>query len=148
MKLQESGENYLENIYILQKRIGNVHSVDLAREMDFSKPSVSRAIHLLEDHHYLTIEEDGTLHLTESGLEVAKKIYERHVFLSEYLMAIGVPEDIAVEDACRMEHVISETSFSLMKEHIFHCFNECPKARDDSFFNFNRQALREIESES
>lgn len=143
MKLQESGENYLENIYILQKENGFVRSVDLAREMDFSKPSVSRAIHLLEDQGYLLIEEDGNLKLTEKGTETASMIYERHVYLSNYLMAIGVPEDVAVEDACRMEHVISQESFERMKQHISHCLNHCPKAKDESFLNLNNKKIRE-----
>lgn len=123
MKLKESGENYLENIYILQKRNGSVRSVDLAREMDFSKPSVSRAIHLLEDEGYLKIEDSGNLRLSESGLEVAKRIYERHVFFSSYLMALGVDEETAVTDACLLEHDISSRSFDAMKEHLS---NVCP----------------------
>lgn len=138
MKLQESGENYLENILILEKRQDIVRSVDLAREMDFSKPSVSRAIHLLEDNGYLVIEESGHLALTEKGREVAEIIYERHVFLTEYLMALGVDEVTAAEDACRMEHAISQTSFERMKDHVKHCALHCVHANhDDAFFQFN-----------
>lgn len=143
MKLQESGENYLENIYILQKENDIVRSVDLARAMDFSKPSVSRAIHSLEDSGYLKIESNGNLALTEAGLHVAKHIYERHVFLSNYLMAIGVPEEIAAEDACRIEHVISQESFERMKKHIHHCATECPKSSDERFIKFNKGLLKQ-----
>lgn len=138
MKLQESGENYLENILILEKRQDLVRSVDLAREMDFSKPSVSRAIHLLEDNGYLNIEESGHLALTDKGRDVAEMIYERHVFLTEYLMALGVDEETAAEDACRMEHAISQKSFEKMKEHVKHCALHCVrKNHDDAFFQFN-----------
>ncbi len=118
MKLQESGENYLENILILKKRLGRVRSVDLATEMSFSKPSISRAVHLLEDSKLLVIENDGTIELTEKGMSIAEKIYERHVFLTQFLMSIGVDEKTAAEDACRMEHAISDESFSKMKLHM------------------------------
>lgn len=118
MKLQESGENYLENILILKKRLGRVRSVDLATEMNFSKPSISRAVHVLEDSKLLLIENDGTIELTEKGHSIAEKIYERHVFLTQFLMSIGVDEKIAAEDACRMEHTVSEESFGKMKLHM------------------------------
>lgn len=142
MKLQESGENYLENILILERKNGQVRSVDLAREMDFSKPSVSRAIHLLEDNGYLKISNTGLLELTNSGREVAEMIYERHLFLSNYLMALGVDPETAADDACRMEHVISAESFSKMKQHIKNCAENCPHANDDQLFCFNTRYLQ------
>ncbi|MDO5733855.1 MAG: metal-dependent transcriptional regulator [Eubacteriales bacterium] len=137
-KLQESGENYLENILILEKRIGSVRSVDLAREMGFSKPSVSRAIHLLKDQGYLQIEDNGHLILTEDGRAVAEMIYDRHIFITEYLMGLGVPEEIAAEDACRIEHVISQESFDKLRDHVTYCTYKCPAAHSDKrFFDFN-----------
>ncbi len=137
-RLQESGENYLENILILEKRLGFVRSVDLAREMGFSKPSVSRAIHLLEDKGFLEIQDNGNLKLTEQGRELAEMIYDRHVFLTEYLMGIGVPEEIAAEDACRIEHVISHESLEMMRQHVTYCTFKCPAAKSDKrFFDFN-----------
>ena len=142
MKLKESGENYLENIYILQKRNGSVRYVDLAREMDFSKPSVSRAIHLLEDEGYLKIEDSGNLRLSESGLEVAKRIYERHVFFSSYLMALGVDEDTAVTDACLLEHDISSRSFDAMKEHLSKCMSCEHFNNDEHFLKYNNESIR------
>lgn len=142
MKLQESGENYLENILILQRKNGQVRSVDLAREMDFSKPSVSRAIHLLEDNGYLRIVDGGFLELTDVGREVAEMIYERHLFLSNYLMALGVDPEQAAEDACRMEHVISPESFAKMKQHVQHCAQNCPHANDEQLFCYNTRFLQ------
>ena len=118
MKLQESGEMYLETIYILSQDEREVHSVDVASEMGFSKPSVSRAVNLLKDNGYLNIDRDGTLTLTETGLEVAERIYERHRILSEVLMSLGVKKKTAVEDACRIEHVISAESFDQIKKHM------------------------------
>lgn len=144
MKLAESGENYLENIYILQKKLGMVRSIDLAREMDFSKPSVSRAIHALEKQGLLVMEENGNLQLTEKGERIAADIYERHVFLSNYLIAIGVDEEIAAMDACRIEHVISKESFERMKAHIHHCARECPKAANERFIKFNKEMMEEL----
>ncbi|MDO5737704.1 MAG: metal-dependent transcriptional regulator [Eubacteriales bacterium] len=139
-RLQESGENYLENILILEKRLGNVRSVDLAREMGFSKPSVSRAIHLLQDKGYLQMVDGGYLKLTEAGRALAEMIYDRHIFLTQYLMGLGVPEEIAAEDACRMEHIISEESIERLRQHVTFCTFKCPAARSDRrFFDFNVQ---------
>ena len=118
MKLQESGEMYLETIYILSQDNPEVHSVDVASEMGFSKPSVSRAVNLLKDNGYLDIDRNGVLRLTESGLEVAERIYERHRVISEGLMYLGVKKKTAVEDACRIEHVISAESFEKIKKHL------------------------------
>ena len=115
MKLHASGEDYLEAILILQKKIGMVRSVDLARYMEFSKPSISHAVGVLKDGGYLLVDGDGHLQLTYAGKAVAEKIYERHRFLTEMLTGLGVPQETAEEDACRIEHVISEASFQSLK---------------------------------
>ena len=116
MKIHALGEDYLEAILMLQKKSGMVRSVDLARHMGFSKPSISHAVGVLRNGGFLTVDKDGFLHLTEPGQEVAEKIYERHRFFTEWLMAIGVEEETAEVDACRIEHVISEESFQKLKE--------------------------------
>ena len=118
MALQESGEMYLETIYVLSKKSDSVRSLDVAEQMGFSKPSVSRAVKLLKEGEYLTVDKDGYLHLTESGLAVAKKIYERHTVLTELLVSLGVSRETAAEDACKIEHVISDESFAAMKNHL------------------------------
>ncbi|MBR2432655.1 MAG: metal-dependent transcriptional regulator [Clostridia bacterium] len=115
MNLQESGEMYLETIYILTKERKNVRSIDVVEYMNYSKPSVSRAIGLLKNGGYVTVDSDGHLALTELGFEIAKKIYERHDLLTSYLTSIGVPEEIASQDACKIEHVISDESFEAIK---------------------------------
>jgi len=117
MRLQESGEMYIETIYVLSQRQNVVRAVDVGEYMGFSKPSVSRALGLLKSAGYVTVEKDGHLSLTESGVEVAHKLYERHTLLTRFLMALGVPEAVATEDACRMEHVISDESFEAIKRH-------------------------------
>ena len=116
--LYESGEDYLETILILKKRNGNVRSIDIAREMDLSKPSVSRAMGILKNKEFITVDEDGAIHLTEEGSKLAKKIYERHRLLTEALMYLGVDEKTAAEDACRIEHDISEKTFTKIKKHL------------------------------
>ena len=120
MKLHASGEDYLEAILILQKQKGEsaVRSIDLARHMGFSKPSISHAVGVLRDGGFLVMDKDGFLHLTERGREVAEKIYERHRFFTEQLIAAGVDEATAEQDACRIEHAISDTSFRKLKEKI------------------------------
>ena len=118
MSLQESGEMYLETIYVLSKKSDSVRSLDVAEQMGFSKPSVSRAVKLLKEGEYLTVDKDGYLHLTESGLAVAKKIYERHTVLTELLVSLGVSRETAAEDACKIEHVIGDESFAAMKNHL------------------------------
>ena len=118
MQLQESGEMYLESIYILSQRKPAVRSLDVADYMNFSKPSVSRAVGLLKSGGYITVDRDGYLHLTQEGLDVAQTIYERHIIFSQFLMRLGVDEETATADACRMEHDISAKSFSALKKHI------------------------------
>ena len=113
MKLHASGEDYLETILVLQKKLGMVRSVDVARHMEVSKPSVCHAVAILRDSGFLT---DHFLHLTDVGREVAEKIYERHCFFTEQLIAAGVDPRTAEADACRIEHIISDESFSRLKE--------------------------------
>lgn len=114
--MYESGEMYLETILILKKRNGQVRSIDIARELDFSKPSVSRAVGILKDDEFIYIDENGLIDLTEKGEAKAKKIYEKHKNLTAFLIEIvGVSPQIAEEDACRMEHFISEETFEGIK---------------------------------
>lgn len=118
MELHESGEMYLETILILKKRFGYVRSIDIANEMKVSKPSVSRAVGLLKDNGYITFDPNGMILLSESGQEVAEKIYERHTVLSRYLAAIGVSEETAAKDACKIEHIISDETFDIIKKRL------------------------------
>ncbi len=118
MHLQESGEMYLETILVLSKKGKTVRSVDVSEYMGFSKPSVSRAIGLLKSGGYVEMDRDGTLTLTESGRTIAEKIYERHTLLTGFLIRLGVDEKIAAQDACKMEHDISDESFEAMKRHV------------------------------
>ena len=116
-KLHASGEDYLETILVLQKKLGMVRSVDVARHMEVSKPSVCHAVAILRDGGFLTMDEDHFLHLTDVGREVAEKIHERHCFFTERLIiAAGVDPKTAEADACRIEHIISDESFSRLKE--------------------------------
>lgn len=118
MQLQESGEMYLETIYILSKKLDAVRSLDVAEYMNFSKPSVSRAMGLLKNGEYIVVDKDGYITLTESGRKIAEKIYERHTLLTDFLMRLGVDEETASEDACKMEHDISDKSFEAIKKHV------------------------------
>lgn len=118
MKIYASGEDYLEAVLVLQKKKVMVRSVDLARHMGFSKPSISHAVGVLKNGGFLTVDEDGYFHLTEDGREVAEKIYERHQFFTEQLVAAGVDRETAEQDACRIEHAISDTSFRKLKEKV------------------------------
>lgn len=118
MNLQESGEMYLETIYILSKRMSGVRAIDVCEYMGYSKPSVSRAVGLLKNGGYLTVEDNCYLRLTEEGLFVANKMYERHTTLAGFLTRLGVSPDVAAEDACKMEHVISDESFDAIKRHV------------------------------
>ena len=115
MKIYASGEDYLEAVLVLQKKKVMVRSVDLARHMGFSKPSLSHAVGVLKNGGFLTVDEDGYFHLTEDGREVAEKIYERHQFFTEQLVAVGVDRETAERDACRIEHAISEEAFQKLK---------------------------------
>jgi Mn-dependent DtxR family transcriptional regulator len=116
MHLKESGEMYLESIYVLCKSKSSVRSIDVAEYMNYSKPSVSRAVGLLKSEGYISVDKDGYISLTEDGTILAQKIFERHTVLTKILMALGVDEKTASEDACRIEHVISEESFNAMKK--------------------------------
>ena len=118
MALYESAEMYLETIYQLSQERGAVRSVAVAESMGYSKPSVSRAVGLLKKGGYLLMENDGTLTLTEAGLETAHKIFERHTTLTSLLIRLGVDPETASEDACKMEHVISDETFDAFKRHI------------------------------
>ena len=115
MKILESAEDYLEMILVLKKKKGTVHSIDIAREMNFSKPSVSIAMKKLREDNLVEINEHREIDLTPAGREIAEKIYERHVVISEILMQLGVEETTAVKEACRIEHVISQDSFEKLK---------------------------------
>lgn len=118
MSLHESAEMYLETIYLLTQKTGNVRSVDVAEHMGYSKPSVSRAVGILKRDGLLVMEKDGTLILTEEGTKTAKKIFERHTILTQFLEAIGVSKETASDDACKIEHVISDETISAMKNYI------------------------------
>ena len=118
MSLHESAEMYLETIYTLSMASTNVRSIDVAEALNYSRPSVSRAVGLLKQDGYLEMDADGFLHLTELGRETAEKIYERHTILTAALKALGVDEESAAEDACRIEHVISDKSLAAIKAHM------------------------------
>ncbi len=118
MELHESGEMYLETILVLKNRFGYVRSIDIANEMGVSKPSVSRAVGLLKDNGYITFDPNGMILLTASGRSVADKIYERHRILTAFLASIGVSEEAAEHDACKIEHIISDETFTALKKHL------------------------------
>ena len=118
MGIHESGEMYLETIHVLLKKNGAVRSVDISEHMGYSKPSISRAVGLLKNGGYILVDKDGYITLTETGIAVAEKIYERHTVLTRLLVALGVSEETATEDACRLEHAISDESFHAIKRHI------------------------------
>ncbi len=117
MALQESGEMYLETIYILSQKLPAVRSINVSEYMGFSKPSVSRAIGLLKSNGYITVDKEGYLSLTDVGRDVASKMYERHTWLTKFLVRLGVDEKVAAEDACKIEHYISDESFEAIKNH-------------------------------
>ena len=116
LALTSSMEDYLETVHILQKKYGNVRNIDISLHLGVTKPSVSRAVKELSKMGYLIRQADGTLSLTETGLTIASQVYEKHQFFTQQLLKVGVPEDIAARDACRLEHVISETSYRKLKE--------------------------------
>lgn len=118
MHLQESGEMYLETIYILTKKNHDVRSLDVAEYMNFSKPSVSRAVGLLKQGEYITVDQEGYLHLTAMGEEIAAKMYEQHMLLTEFLIRLGIDRETASADACKIEHDISDKSFEAIKRHV------------------------------
>ena len=117
MSLHQSGEDYLEAILVLREKNGVVHSIDVAQHLGYSKPSVSRAVSLLRGEGYLIMEKDGRLELTESGVEVAHNILERHRFLKQWLIRLGVSSETAEEDACKIEHNISDETLRCLKRH-------------------------------
>jgi len=117
--IQESGENYLETILILQNKTGFVRSIDIANELEYTKPSISRAMGILKQNGYITVQESGQILLTEKGLQKANEVYERHTLIARYLVeALGVNEETAAQDACRIEHVISKESFDQIKKYV------------------------------
>ena len=118
MHLQESGEMYLETIHVLSKTNPTVRSIDIVEHMGYSKPSVSRAVGLLKSGGYITVNEFGHILLTEEGLSVAQRMYERHTLLRDFLVYLGVDAAVAEDDACKIEHVISNESFEAIKRHI------------------------------
>ncbi len=118
MHIQESGEMYLESIYVLSQKSAQVRSVDVGEYLGYSKPSVSRAVGLLKSGGYITVDKDGHLALTESGLEIAKKIYDRHTLISRLLERLGVSPEVAAADACKIEHALSDESFAAIKAYV------------------------------
>lgn len=118
MGIHESGEMYLETIHVLLKKNSAVRSIDISEHMGYSKPSVSRAVGLLKSGGYILVDKDGYITLTQSGLDLAEKIYERHTVLSRLLVALGVSEETATKDACRLEHAISDESFNAIKGYL------------------------------
>ncbi len=124
MSVHESGEMYLEAILVLSRKNGFVRSIDVSEYLGYSKPSVSRAMGILKSGEYILMEKDGSIILTESGREIAEKIFERHTVLSRLLIKLGVSEETATEDACKMEHAISDESFDAIKRYMADLINE------------------------
>ena len=117
LKIQESAENYLETILILQNRLGAVRSIDIVNELEFAKPSVSIAMKNLRENGYIAVSAEGYITLTDRGRDIAETIYERHTLLTDWLIRLGVDKQVAAQDACRIEHVISAESFEAIKRH-------------------------------
>lgn len=130
MRINESGENYLEAILIINQRKKQVRSIDIAKEMNFSKASVSRAVNKLKDEEFLNIDDNGYLTLTEKGMSLATKIYERHRFFTDFLIYLGVDKDIAAQDACKIEHVLSQESYQAMKTYLTTAKNKNIKIKE------------------
>ena len=124
MQIHESAENYLETILVLNNKNGSVRSIDIAMELGFSKPSVSIAMKNLRENGYIAVDDGGCITLLDKGRQIAETIYERHTLLSNWLITLGVDYKIAIEDACRIEHVISAESFQAIKDHVNHAKNE------------------------
>lgn len=118
MKIKESAENYLETILMLAKRNGSVRSIDIVNKLDYTKPSISVAMKNLRENGYINMDSDGYITLTPKGYEIASTVYERHTLISDWLIALGVSEETAVDDACKIEHVISAQSFDAIKKHV------------------------------
>ena len=118
MKIQESAEDYLESILVLKEQKGVVRSIDIAHYMEYSKPSISRAMSLLRENGYIVMDKDGFITLTDAGMAIASRIYERHRMLDQWLVLLGVTPEVAAKDACRIEHVISEETYQKLKDHI------------------------------
>ena len=118
MKIQESAENYLETILMLSQQKGNVRSIDIAHELEFKKPSVSVAMKNLRENGYINVDDNGFITLTPSGKEIAETMYERHILISNLLIKLGVDEKTAVDDACKIEHVLSKESFDAIKKYV------------------------------
>lgn len=123
LQIHESAENYLETILILHNRLGMVRSIDIATELGFSKPSVSVFMKNLRENGYILVDKDGDITLTDAGRAIADKIYERHQMIAEILMALGVDEEAAYRDSCKIEHDISDKSFECMKQHYLNAKN-------------------------
>lgn len=117
MKIQESAENYLETILILHRRNGMVRSIDIVNELNYAKPSISIAMKHFKENDLITVDENGYISLTKTGLDIAEKMYERHTFLTNVLVQLGVDEEIAKADACKIEHHISDEAFQMIKQH-------------------------------
>ena len=117
MRIHESAENYLETIYMLGKEKGEVRSIDIANELEYSKPSVSVAMKNLRENGYIEVGADGYITLTDKGREIAAEMYERHTMITRWLVSLGVPEDVAADDACKIEHVLSAETFEAIKRH-------------------------------
>ena len=117
-KIRESAENYLETILVLQQRNGSVRSIDIAAELEFSKPSVSVAMKNLREKGCITVDGDGIISLTPEGRRIAEGVYERHILFTQWLISLGVDPEVAAEDACRIEHVISAETFEALKAHV------------------------------
>lgn len=132
MSLLESGENYLESVYKLSLSKNEVHAIDVVNDLNFSKPSVSIMLKKLKDEGYLTIDNENHLHLTEVGLKIAMKIYDRHTTLKNILLHLGVKDEVAEEDACKIEHDLTDESFDAIKKY----YNEKIKWASGSFFKF------------
>ena len=132
MSIHESGQMYLETIYILSQNKSYVRAIDVGEHLGYSKPSVSRAMSILKKNGYVLVDADGAITLTESGMEVAQTMYTRHIVLSEMLMRLGVDEKTATEDACRIEHVIIEESFLAVKKHLEWSISQCMEGQQDS----------------
>lgn len=123
MRLQESGEMYIETIYLLSKESSQVRAINVGEHMGYSKPSVSRAIGILKNAGYVTVDENGFLHLTKAGISIAERTYERHTILTKLFEKLGVDSAIAAEDACKIEHCISDETFTALKSHVLNNLN-------------------------